>query len=148
MTEIKTREYRHDEITFLALAVWREARGQSEECISAVAHSIMNRVNRPKWWGTDILSVVFKKWQYSSMTDPRDRQLTTWPRVDDPAWNQCLMVVDGVLSGKWPNPAPGADSYFDDSIEPPYWAEPDKFVVKIGRIFFYDLDQDYEAEFP
>ena len=140
-------EYRHDEITFLALTAWREARGQSEECIAAVVHSIMNRVNRPKWWGDDILSVIFKKWQYSSTTDPKDKQLTTWPeKKPRVSWDKCMRIVEGVLNGCIPNPAPGADSYFDDSIKPPYWAEPDKFVVKIGRVYFYDLDQDYERE--
>jgi spore germination cell wall hydrolase CwlJ-like protein len=139
--------YHHDEIAFMALTVWREARGQDDECIAGVAHSILNRVFRPSWWGDDILAVIFKKWQYSSTTDPNDKQLTTWPEKKPRiSWNKCMRIVEGVLAGEIPNPAPGADSYFDDSISPPYWADRNKFVVKIGRIFFYDLDQDYERQ--
>ena len=138
---------RCDEITFAALTAWREARGaKSDECIAGVVHSILNRVRRPSWWGRDILSVVFKKWQYSSLTDPRDPQLTTWPKRDEPSWERCLRITQGVLDGSIDNPVPGADSYHDTSIKPPYWATPDKFVWQIDRILFYDLDQDYEKD--
>ena len=109
-----------------------------------MAYTILNRVDRPSWWGGTVADVICKKWQFSSMTDPRDKQLTTWPKAGDKSWDNCMRIVEGVLSGEISNPAPGADSYFDDSIPAPYWADQEKFVGKIGRIFFYNLDQDYE----
>jgi spore germination cell wall hydrolase CwlJ-like protein len=132
-------------LVFMALCVWREARGENAQCKEAVAFSILNRVNRPSWWGKNIMEVVFKKWQYSSMTDPKDRQLTTWPKAEDIPWRECLIITDGVISGLLPNPAPGADSYYDISIPPPYWATPATFVAQIGRIRFYNLDRDIEV---
>ncbi len=42
----------------LALLVWREARGETFEAQLAVAHSVMDRVKHPGWWGTDLLSVI------------------------------------------------------------------------------------------
>jgi len=132
------------ELTFLALVVWREARGESASAKAAVAHSLLNRVKHSGWWGkSNIHSVAFKRWQYSSMTDPKDKQLTTWPGYDDPSWDECLEITSGVIAGTVPNPAPGADSYYDDSLQGknrPVWAHTDKFVAKIGRLNFYDTD--------
>ena len=132
-------------LAFMALVIWREARGEAVDGKSGVAHCIMNRVNRPCWWGEDILSVVCKKWQFSSMTDPKDKQLTTWPKSDDREWNQCLSIAAGVIEGTLFNPVPGADSYHDVSISPPAWAADAVFIKKIGRLLFYDVDKDIEA---
>lgn len=134
---------RINDIFYLALVTWREARGEGKECMTAVAHSIMNRVKNPKWWGTDVASVCTKKWQYSSMTDPNDRQLTTWP-ANDPWWESALQIAAGVIDGELANPAPGADSYYDLSIPAPKWADEKKFVKQVGRIKFYNLDDDHE----
>ncbi len=134
------------DLVFLALTVWREARGQSEECQAGVAYSILNRVKRPSWWGNDICSVVFKRLQYSSLTYPRDPQLTTWPsKSDDPAWIQCLQVANEAICGVSDNPVPGADSYHDISIPAPKWANPKMFVKQIGRIRFFNVDRDHEG---
>ncbi|MEN6440924.1 MAG: cell wall hydrolase [Syntrophobacter sp.] len=133
------------ELVFLALTVWREARGQSEECRRGVAYSILNRVKRPSWWGKDICSVVFKRLQYSSLTYSKDPQLTTWPNSsEDPSWIQCLQVAMEAIAGISENPVPGADSYHDISISAPKWAEPKMFVRQIGRIRFFDVDMDVE----
>lgn len=134
------------ELVFLALTVWREARGQSRECQVGVAYSIMNRVKNPGWWGNSVCSVLFKRLQYSSMTYKGDPQLTTWPAETDPSWLQCLEVASTVLVEAEENPVPGADSYHDVSIPPPNWASPKSFVRQIGRIRFYNLDRDLEIE--
>ena len=134
------------ELIFLALTVWREARGESERCQTAVAYSVLNRVSRPSWWGSDILSVVTKRLQYSSMTYQRDPQLTTWPLASDPSWRQCLAVAAGAIHGVSANPVPGADSYYDVSISAPKWATPQCFVGQVGRIRFYNTDHDHERD--
>jgi N-acetylmuramoyl-L-alanine amidase len=132
--------------TFLALDGWREARGELREARVAVMYTVMQRVKLRKWYGTDVMSVLFKKWQYSSLTNPKDPQLTTWPASDDEVWQECLFDAEQVLTSKVPNPAIGADSYFDDSIAPPAWAKPTDLLVTIGRLSFYDLNRDFEAE--
>src|SRR3990172_10413739 len=63
---------------YLALAIWREARGEPQLGRTAVGYSILNRVARPSWWGRTVDEVITKKWQYSSLTDPRDKQLPRW----------------------------------------------------------------------
>ncbi len=48
-----------------------------------------------------------------------------------------------------PNPAPGADSYYDISLDAigkaPDWATPERFVRQLGRLKFYNVDRDHEA---
>lgn len=132
------------DLVFLALVIWREARGEADETKAAVAHAILNRVARPSWWGKTISGVLFKKWQFSSMTDPHDRQLTTWPADNDPSWASCLELADKVLSGRAVNHVQGADSYFDISIPAPAWTKYARFCGQIGRIKFYDVDHDYQ----
>lgn len=139
---MKNQDYA--DIAFLALTLWREARGETNEVKIGIAHVVLNRVSRPSWWGNDISSVLFKKWQFSSLTDPNDRQLTTWPSTSDKSWQQCLDIAVSVLSGLTNNPVPGADSYYDISIPSPKWATKDVFVKQIGRVRFYNLDRDIE----
>jgi N-acetylmuramoyl-L-alanine amidase len=133
------------DLTFLALTIWREARAEPLDGKIAVGFSILNRVERPSWWGRSLLEVVTKKWQYSSMTDPNDRQLTKWPTSNDPAWLECLEAAAGVLGRYVPNPVTGADSYYAVSIPAPKWATPETFVRQIGAHRFHNLDRDVEA---
>jgi spore germination cell wall hydrolase CwlJ-like protein len=130
---------------FLALCVWREARGESLAAQTGVAYVIMNRVKKPSWWGHDVMSVLFKKWQFSSLTDPGDKQLTRWPDSSDESWQRCLEVACNVIERNFPNTVRGADHYYDISIRPPKWADPLKFVAQVGRLRFYDLDFDTES---
>jgi len=130
--------------TFLALTIYREARGEPRDGKIGVAMTCLNRVSRPSWWGKDIMGVLFKKWQYSSLTDPKDKQLTIWPVSGGALWNECLQIACDALDGKLENPVPGADSYYDTSILPPKWTDSARFVAKIGRLVFYDVDYDYE----
>ena len=129
---------------FLGLVLWREARGELHEAKVAVACSIKNRVDRPSWWGSSVLEVLFKRWQYSSVTDPSDPQRVTWPSSTDGSWWECMQIARDVLAGAVANPVPGADSYYDTSIPAPKWADPAKFVRQVGRIRFFDLDSDHE----
>jgi spore germination cell wall hydrolase CwlJ-like protein len=129
--------------SMLALMIWREARGETMEGKIAVGFTVLNRVAHPGWWGHDVAQVIGARWQYSSMTDPRDPQLTAWPTASDALFLDCLRVADEVLAGSVDNPVPGADSYYAVSMPtPPKWADPAKFVKQIGRHLFYNLDGD------
>ena len=79
------------------------------------------------------------------MTHKGDVNLTKFFSVNDPVWMDSMWVAEGVVRGSLHyNPVPGADSYHDISIDAPYWADPTKFVKHIGRLRFFDLDEDYE----
>lgn len=133
-------------VAVLALAIWREARGESREGRIAIANVVQNRVAHPGWWGRTVDEVVTKRWQFSSLTDPKDAQLTLYPRHDDPVFLDCLQIANVALDGSLPNLVPGADSYHDISIAPPAWTEGARFVDQIGRLKFYDVDHDFERD--
>ena len=132
------------ELALLALVIWREARSEGPEAMLAVGCSIRNRVQRPSWWGKNYISVITKKWQYSSIGDPNDPQLIKYPQVDDAQFTQALEIAQSVLHGTVSNPVPGADSFFDDRIPRPYWASDETYVGKIGKLEFHDIDNDME----
>jgi len=132
----ETNQQMNDRV-FTALVVWREARGESRDNQIAVAHVIKTRASKPGWWGKDIMGVLFQPWQFSSVTDPKDRQLTTWPKSSDPSWRTACDVACGVLDGTYENPMPLADSYYDISIPAPAWAEKATFIGQNGRLRFY-----------
>lgn len=138
----------HDitDLVLMTLCVWREARGETPACRLAVACSIMERVHTPGWWGHDIQSVVTKPWQYSSMTATHDTQLTRYAVTNDLGWAACMRLVSDAINGTAANPAPGADSYYDVSIEAPKWAEGGRFVRQIGRIRFYAIGLGHEMQ--
>lgn len=131
-------------VSLLALTIWREARGEETDAQIAVAWCVRNRVERASWWGRDYISVLAKKWQFSSLTDPKDRQLTTWPGPGDAAFEQCLQIAEGVMVGFFGPPLRGADSYHDLSIPAPAWTKTARCCGQIGRLIFYDTDHDYE----
>lgn len=124
------------DLTFLALTLWREARGESRDGKIAVAHSIVNRTLSPSW-GDTIMSVLFQRLQYSSLTHTMDPQLSIWPKESDPSWGECLQIAHGVLDGSIKSNIEKADSYHDTSIQPPKWATPESFITQIGRLKFY-----------
>ena len=132
-------------LVMLAIVIWREARGETKQAMLAVGCSIRNRVENPKWWGDSYPAVISKKWQYSSMTDPKDKQLTLFPQgINDQNFGDALVVAYSVVIEGVVSPVPGADSYYDDSITAPNWATPNCFVKKIGSLNFYNVDHDYE----
>jgi len=136
MTDLKQQQA---DKTFFALCLWREARGESDEVKTAVAYVVMNRALHPAWWGYDIMSVLFRPMQFSSLTDPKDRQLINYPMSSDNSWIKCLEIAEDVYNGNAINPIGSANHYYDISIPAPKWAEESKFIVQLGRIRFYLL---------
>lgn len=127
---------------YLALTIYREARGEPLSAKAGVAWTVLNRMQvNPKSWGNSIDAVVTKKWQYSSLTDPKDPQLTRWPLLSDQAWVDCLACADEVLRGVLADPTNGSTHYHDISIAPPSWATSPEAQPKgkFGRINFYRL---------
>ena len=135
----------------MAFAMWREARGESYEGKIAIGYAIMNRVERPKWWGNTVDTVIDKPMQFSSMTDPNDQQLRTYPGsiTTDTKWLECIQAALDVLDRRIPNPVPTADSYYatwmDAKGMTPPWAKAPttRFVRQIGNHKFFDTDGEH-----
>ena len=126
---------------FFALLLWREARGEDFQTKRAVACSIRNRVEHPSWWGQGWCGIMFKKWQYSSMTAPNDPNLVKFPQANDTSWIASMDVADEVYNGPMVDSANGATHYFDKSLDenPPAWikAANMEFIMDSGNFHFY-----------
>jgi N-acetylmuramoyl-L-alanine amidase len=136
------------ESVMLALAGWREARGESDAAILGVLWVIRNRAADPRW--PDRLSevVLYRKRpgvkrQFSSF-EPGDPNAALLPQPDDPAWVRCCLLVDGLMQKniESTDPTGGANHYH--SFKPgatgwPAWATEDKQTARIGPFWFYRL---------
>lgn len=119
--------------------VGREARGAVYEAMLGVAWSVSNRVavvsKKPNFWdwGTDWLSVMAAKEQYSSMVPPIavsapygpvDPNLVVYPNLAQNAWQ---MVLSAAEEGYWrlgTDPTDGAVSYFSPPANPSWASSP------------------------
>jgi len=128
------------DIEIVALAIWREARGEPYEGQRAVGWCIKNRVCKPGWWGHDWHSVVLKPFQFSSFNknDPNEK---VWPSEMDTAWSQCFSIAGNIVGGAdTQDLTDGASSYYDRSIEfPASWGLESEWenTLNIHRLRFW-----------
>ena len=124
-------------ITMIALAIYREARGEPDEGQIAVAYSIVNRAKDPlKRWPSNPIEVITQPWQYSSFTAPGDSQLVKFPKLIEA--KEYLRKAYRVYHGLVPDPTKGANHYHGDYMSPfPKWADARKKTTHIGQHIFY-----------
>ncbi len=126
-----------DEIRCLALNIYFEARGESEQGQRAVGHVVMNRVADKRYPDT-VCGVV----QQGGEKRRHKCQFSWWcdGRSDDPknngAWARSLQIAKTIYSGKSFDPTDGALWYHAVYVKP-YWRDALTFVKKIGRHNFY-----------
>ena len=122
-----------DEV-LLARMLFGEARSCSDEEKTAVAYTVLNRVDDGKRWnGTTIRGVVLKPWQYScfNRNDPNKEKLKDPEKYDKISWERCLGVAQGVVSRESKDFTKGATHYFNPNVVNPSWASK---MTRIGRI--------------
>jgi spore germination cell wall hydrolase CwlJ-like protein len=127
-------------LVLMAVMICREAPFEPRYTKLAVAQTVMNRVAHPSWWGSTPEGVIISPYQYSTMTAPGDKQLTTWPSSEGAILQECLDVAKDALKRKSPMVVKGADSFYAEGIRPPEWATEDAFVAKLGPLLFYNTD--------
>lgn len=124
-----------------ALAIFREARGESMPAKAAMLAVIRNRA-ASGWLGDhNTTDVIWHPWQFSSFnsSDPNSR---VWPKTETPgqwqAWIDCCNVVTLPMTA---DPTEGAVFYeaTPDGVTRPDWADPSKMTVQIGKTRFYRL---------
>ncbi len=98
----------HADYAFTSLALWREARGEGEDGMTAVACVIRNRVNKH---GSTPMAQVVKPWAFSSITAKGDPELTLYPLDGDPQWLQAQQTAQQVLDGQTNDTTGGATLY-------------------------------------
>ncbi len=130
-----------DPIDVLARTIWGEARGDGRAGMTAVANVVVNRVNKPGWWGHNIVQVCTAPWQFSCWNegDPNRAKLLS-VNGNDPQFVTALAIADSAVEGTLADITEGADSYFADYIEAPAWAKQATFTTQIGHQLFYKVE--------
>ena len=137
----------------LAMCLFGEARGESALARRAIAEVILNRARNPRpAFGSrpgatledNLRRVILQPWQFSCFlpNDPNYKKLLRPLDHESPAvWQRCLDAAREALETReGPDTlTAGSDHYFDDSLQPPRWADPAKQTVRIGRLQFYRL---------
>lgn len=118
----------------LALAVWREARGEPLVGKLHVAQTIENRVQDPRWPDT-YLGVITQPWQFSAF-NRNDPNALLYPTENDPVWPDCVAAADFVLTA--PTKVTTANHYHTKAVSPA-WKRDEKVVGKVGSHIFYEL---------
>jgi len=120
----------------LALAIWREARGEPDPRLAmrAVAHTIANCARCEEM---TIAEMCTHKLYISSLTAPHDPQLGTFPTKTDVQFQLALAIVDNVIGGLDPDPTLSATHYFNPKVVLPSWACRMVKTVSLGNHDFY-----------
>lgn len=129
--------------------LYQEARGETIEGVVAVGQVVLNRVKSPKW-PNSICEVVYQNkvnihgytvYQFSWVGKPDKEKF-----IDD--WNtyRLLLDISELMILGWYQSA-HKDLYFyyacdgKQKIDPPFWANYYKEVVKIENHCFYSLEE-------
>ncbi len=131
-----------DVVTIVAKTAWMEARSGGKEGMQSVINVIQNRARNPRWWGTDLVSVCMKPWQFSSWNTGS----TQLPLVAKAQFNGdldyaiALNLADLAVEGILPDITQNADSYYATTISPPSWVAKATFTVEIAGQRFYRVE--------
>jgi spore germination cell wall hydrolase CwlJ-like protein len=141
-------EYDLDDVHAMALCVWKEARGEGNSGMQAVAHVIANRVGAPGFAKT-LHDVIYGKNQFSSMSIPTDPEFNLIPPPGDQQFTYCLFLCPQVLTKSDADPTHGAHYYENAATATSGWfarviAGPDgngteghSLTAQIGKQKFY-----------
>lgn len=100
--------YDDNDLAAMALCVWKEARGEGELGMKAVADVI---VNRAKKWGQAIHDVIFRKNEFTSMSLPNDPEFNLQPQADDPQYSFCVSICKPIVEDQMSDVTNGALYY-------------------------------------
>ncbi len=127
----------------LGLLIELEAGGEEQMGQVAVAWTVRNRVERPRWWGTNYPDVMWKPDQYTPIHDLNEagELLAAVSTRETEGTPLALWIARGVRSGWIPDPTDGATHYYAPALlpEPPPWASSPKMSDRGtigGHVFF------------
>jgi N-acetylmuramoyl-L-alanine amidase len=128
------------DVFMLALCIYREARGESQDAKQAVGWAVRNRVEHPSWYGKDWFSVITKPFQFSSFNRGEVNSIV-FGAPEDVAWAQCVQAAFDVIVSNVPDATGGATFYYDRSLDkkndPPKWAALYVHTADVGNFHFF-----------
>ena len=132
------------EFGMLVLLVGREARGEQYDGMLGVAYSVRNRVENPRYWGHDWISVMSHPLAYSSMVPPNadnDPNLRVYPDMSNGRWILVMEAAEAAYFDIAGDNVHGATHYYDSSLDndPPMWAKDpsSQHIIDIGHLRFF-----------
>lgn len=100
----------HEDYCMTALALWREARGEGNTGMLAVACVIRNRFIKRN---STFYAEVIKPWAFSSITAKGDVQLGLYPAEPDLIWQQAKLTAANVIDNIVADITGGATLYWN-----------------------------------
>lgn len=113
--------------SLMARLLWGEAEGEGVLGMLAVAHTVLNRAARPRWWGHDVQSVILCPGQYHGLQRVPET-------ADYSAYIEAKAVALLALGDHTIDPTQGATHFHTINLPRP-WALPE--VARIGGHIFY-----------
>ena len=153
-------------LKYMALTIWAEARNQGEAGMRAVGHVIKNRTEHERW-GDNIKDVVLQRKQFSAWNkgDPNreameqmleiDRMFQDHPEGFDEwetkflkspqareykAYKEAKKIARDILKGQDQDPTNGALFYHTTGVSP-VWAKGQEPIAKFADHIFYATDK-------
>jgi len=120
----------NEDIFWLAINTYHEARSEPTEGQLAVCHVVMNRAEKKQ---RSVKSVILQPFQFSWHNGNKFPPITEYS-----ALQSCISIAEKAIQehANGVNLS-GADHYFAEYITPPEWSKGMEMVKKIGRHIFY-----------
>lgn len=120
----------------LALCIWREARGESNDGKFGVGCVVSNRVKANHFYGASWQGVILRPYQFSSFNH-NDPNSVKWPDDIDTSWIASIQEAQNVMANA-PDITNGALYYFSRPLtEPPKAWGAVTHTVTIGSLSFW-----------
>lgn len=100
----------HADYFMMALCLWREARGEGNEGMTAVGCVVRNRVERDN---SSYYAEIVKPWQFTSISVKADPEIALWPMGNDPQWAQAVQLSQAICDGTVADITGGATLYWN-----------------------------------
>jgi spore germination cell wall hydrolase CwlJ-like protein len=118
----------------LALCMWREARGEGTEGMTAVGCVVRNRMTKH---GSSYYAEIIKPWQFSSISVKNDAEVNLFPATADTQWVASQELAKSIIAGVTVDNTSGAEFYYATTIPLPQWATSMTMTCQIGKQRFY-----------
>ena len=128
-------EASEEDLTYMAEAIYFEARDQAIVGQVAVGCTILNRAIK-KNWPNSIREVVHQRKQFSYYSDGKPEVFN-----DKKAHYIAWTVSDKVLNSNICDMFDGVDHYLNKNLSPATWYKSMEFIITVGDHSFYKRDK-------
>jgi spore germination cell wall hydrolase CwlJ-like protein len=137
-----------DPVRVLAQTAYGEERSGGWNRMQGVCNVVMNRTKLPARFGEGVIGVCTKPMQFDcwNESDPNRAKIDAVTSADK-LFQEATILAKLAIAGALPDMTKGADSYYDDTIEAPYWTKAEGAVetLVLGSTHFWRTVPPAEA---